>query len=687
MSEELQASELNNNKPISPGAEDVELILSTDKKKKLHEKLLAYYKEAQTKLKPWREEMEIDRGFYENQHWTDHERRTFLAQKRPVVTINEIKTTIDTILGMESKNRMETKVFPRNDNDISAANARTAWIKYLFDQNDGEFVIAEAFKAACTYGFGVVELGTQDRPGREPIYLKAIKPDEFFFDPYHKMPDLDDAEYCGIDKQLEIQKIVELFPQHAEKIKKETNDAFDEFKRPTHHTKKAGDQYKDFYDFGKAPYGQAPTRKQLKVIQMQYKVRQDGYILTDELGDQFVIDENLISDPVLLAKLETPGVSVEKKRITVIRQAVFTHETLLDDRPLLFRHGQFSYAVLWSERYHTGEPASPIRPLRDPQREVNRRRASAMLEITANQWVIRGAHNGNLDNVTKQLGDPFALIQEPIGTRLERIDRDSKSPANFNYYKEARNTIKELSGVNDELRGTGGEYQSGYAIGLRQQQGTMVISTLFDNLRRFRKQVGYQLLSMIDQFMHPGKKQRIVEKSNVDYELQYENKLMFFDIIVEEVPMIATDRQSQLMSLGQVMSSLPPEVQAQLLPTWLSLYDLPQMEEMVTAAKRLADVMVANLEAQGQQAQGPPQGAPPPAPEGAPPPQGPPPPSTASLNPNANSAPPSQATPIPPELEASLNEFRQYLTENGRQDLAELPNEALIEVLKQYGLL
>src|SRR3990167_1282491 len=607
MTEELRINDLEgtSDAPIGSGSEMVELIEAKDHQdtEKLHEKLLAYFKEYLEKTEPWREEAEIDRAFYEGKQWTDKEKQQFEAQQRVPVTINEIEPTIEVITGMESRNRLEIKVLPRNDNDVDAANSRTALIKYVADQNDLEFKTAQAFLSALTYAFGVLHTTISDEPGKEPISVEVISPDEFCVDPYHKKPDLTDAEYAGFYKKVAVQKLVDAFPEFKEKLEHETETAWDEYKNVHQHHRRAGDQFKDFYDFGKSNQQQKPTRRQLTVIELYYRVMEPGYVLLDEYGDQTVIDEALISDEEIVAKLQTDEVRIIEKRISKIRRAIFTHENFLLDEPVDFRHRQLPFVVIWSKKYHTGEPVSPIRSLRDPHREVNRRKASSLLELIANQWILRGTTNESIDKLKKDLGNPFALIKEPIGTRLERVERAAASQLHFNQMKESQNMIRQLSRANDQIRGLAGQYQSGLAIGMKQQQGTTVIARFFDNLRRARKQLGYQLLSLVEQYMPLKKKIRIAEKEGITDNWRFENKLHLFDLVVDEQNMLATDRQTQLSMLTQLMQSLPPEAQSQLLPIIAGYFDVKDKDKLVQAAQRVADVMIGNLELQKMQAQ------------------------------------------------------------------------------------
>ena len=606
-SDELRINELESSSDGDYGnaSETVELVEAKDQQDytKLHQKLLAYFKEYLEKTEPWREGAEIDRAFYEGKQWTDEEKKQFEAQQRVPVTINEIEPTIEVIAGMESRNRLEIKVLPRNENDVDAANARTALIKYVADQNDLEFKTAQAFLSALTYAYGVLHTTITDEPGQEPISVEVIPPEEFFVDPYHKKPDLTDAEYAGFYKKVEVQKLASAFPEFAAKLEHESDTAYDELKNVHQHHRRAGDQFKDFYDFGKNLNHNKPTRQKLTVIEVYYRVMEQGYVLLDEYGDQTVIDEALISDEEIVAKLQTDEVRVIEKKVSKIHRAIFTHEHFLLDEPVDFRHRQLPFVVIWAKKFHTGEPVSPIRSLRDPQREVNRRKASSLLELIANQWILRGTTNESITKLQKDLGNPFALVKEPIGTRLERVERSASSPIHYQQMQDSRNIIRQLSGANDELRGLGGQYQSGLAIGMKQQQGTTVIASFFDNLRRSRKQLGFQLLSLVEQYMPLKKKIRIAEKEGITDNWRFENKLFFYDLVVDEQNMLATDRQTQMASLTQVIQSLTPEGQAQLLPTVMSYYDLKDKDKLVQAAQRVADVMIGNLELQKMQAE------------------------------------------------------------------------------------
>ena len=85
---------------------------------------------------------------------------------------NEIAPMVDWMIGTERRTRLDWKILPRTEDDLQAADVKTAGLKYLSDANAMPFVQSQAFAEAMKAGLGWIDTGLRDDPTQEQIYVE-----------------------------------------------------------------------------------------------------------------------------------------------------------------------------------------------------------------------------------------------------------------------------------------------------------------------------------------------------------------------------------------------------------------------------------------------------------------------------------------------------------------------------------
>ena len=102
------------------------------------EQLIRYckqFEEAENLTRPAREKSELCRDYFDDKQHTEDEEKALRDRGQPVVTFNEIKPKVKTMLGLEKQTRKDPKAFPRNPDDEDAARAATDAIRYVCDDS------------------------------------------------------------------------------------------------------------------------------------------------------------------------------------------------------------------------------------------------------------------------------------------------------------------------------------------------------------------------------------------------------------------------------------------------------------------------------------------------------------------------------------------------------------------------
>ena len=92
-----------------------------------------------------RYQMALDCDYYDGLQWTEEEMAVLFERGQAPLVFNEIKSTIDWMIGTERRTRIDYKILPREKNDTKGAEVKTDLLKYLEDTNKAPFERSAAF--------------------------------------------------------------------------------------------------------------------------------------------------------------------------------------------------------------------------------------------------------------------------------------------------------------------------------------------------------------------------------------------------------------------------------------------------------------------------------------------------------------------------------------------------------------
>lgn len=553
----------------------------------------------------WREEALEDFGFkWGTGQWSQTDLATLAVQKRPGLVVNKIAPLLKLLGGYQRLNRYDPILLPRTADDLEKAKKATALTSWVMDETDYLNEESEMFDDGITCGRGWFETGYEwdDETERGHIFVRRRSPFDIYPDPEGRKYDLSDSNWVCDAEWVNKSDLISTFPEQKELIEGVTAmyDA-------------------DEDDRGDRTYWYDNTTSKVRLVRMWYRT-------TDHKDKQ------------------TDWGETRKVRVKQIRVASYLGDLVLEDVESPYEHGFLPY--MWFMPDWDGEgdiPRGIVRDLKDPQREINKRRSQLLhlLNTMANRgWFVQeGSLSPEELRKMELMGSTPGIVVKYNNTPPSAFDTTQLPMAFANVEQACTADLKEISGINEEMMGMNVPASaSGRAIELKQQAAITSIAGMLDNLRRTKKQVmrmlwGYRgRKGLIQQFMTQETAVRITqddgqmgfmslnqkvpvpdpltgqvpymdENGQVIATVMDDVSTWEFDIVLADEPTSPSGRTAAFWKLLEAAKQgvpIPPEI-------ILEASDIPQKEQIKQA-----------MAAQAAQMQGNPQGGPPNPPGGVP---------------------------------------------------------------------
>lgn len=572
------------------------------------DKFKEWFKKSVQAADEWREESKEDREFYIGKQWKESDKRTLEDAKRPAITINRIKPLVNVLSGYQRLNRYDIEFLPRTNDDMALAQVRKGITKYILDASHYNYEESDVFIDSIVGGLGWFEVGYQfdwERMDGD-AFVRRVSPYDIYTDPESRDKYLRDAKFIIRARWVDKEELTSIYPEHKDEIEAQTSLYMTEEKE----------------DMNEKLWWQHDTKK-IRFAECWYKkvVRKKVYILrTGETATQ-VTSEQLVLGMVS---------DVKEYSATEVHLMSFFDNVVLEDMKSPYEHGEFPFVPF--SCYYQGDddiPSGIVRDLKDPQREINKRRSQELhiLNTQSNGgWLAeQGAMTAEQKSKFKaNASTPGALLEVGVGAltggRLQRLEPQATPRNTVNAAMEAMNDLPAISGINEALMGTDiSNLQSGRAIELKQKQAITHIALLFDNLRFAKERIAHLLWGrrgykgIVPQFYTEQKTFRIVgqngEQQFITVNQQVEDNGIVrtlndlsvgeFDIVISDTPATATQRTAQFWSLVDACGKLGIQGSS-IMDILLDLSDIPQKEEI---KRRLQEQQAQQAQAQQQQMQ------------------------------------------------------------------------------------
>lgn len=503
----------------------------------------------------WRSEARAAWDFYDGTQWTPEEISRLAENGQAAIVINKIAAKVDNLSGGEVVGR--TRVIYRSRSGLAseeqAAAVLTDVALYVAEHGEQGIEVSNLFRAGLVGGIGWLDVGIEDSHEGMNIFVRTEDEFSVVWDPMSRRLDMGDARFVARERWLDEAAVRSLFPDQADKVMAAlgeggaANSVF-----ALARGGRSGEV--GYYDAQRGLY---------RLVEVQYKEPARQWRLRLPDGRLVVTFDR--------RDVRREGAKVEDvAMVGRVFVAYFAGDTLLDHRPLAYRHNGFTLIpFVYKRQRGDGRPYGLVRAAMDPQRELNKRRSKAMHLLNTAQVIadIDAVEDPNV--LAREAARPDGIILKRAGKDLRILRNTDLAASQVSVMEQAGRDIQEVIGVYDETLGKQSNATSGVAIEQRQSAGSRNQMFAYDALRLVKKNLAAQVLSLMKQYFSPEMIVRISDRLQGFSALGRDqvSGLDFantdFDVVVEEVRDVDSARElesQQLQALIQAGVRVPPEV-------------------------------------------------------------------------------------------------------------------------------
>lgn len=569
-----------------------------------------------------RYQMAIDEDYYDSLQWTEEDAAELMERGQAPVVYNEIKPTIDWMIGTERRTRIDYKVLPRRKEGNDDAEVKTKLMKYLSDANKEPYARSHSFASSCKAGLGWLEVGVRGDQTDEPIFYRSQNWRYMLYDSNGVERDLSDSRYVFRWKYLDEDVACAYFPERNSIIKSSVIDGAysvtaeneDELWYMGARVTEPGQDYASASTGKYRPYdGSAfstTRRKRVKFVECWYRLPVRVKIIHGGQFDGDVFDARSTAHK---GEYDVGNCTLFDKVVMQVRVAIYTEKGLVWESESPYNHDRFPFVPIWAyRRSRDNAPYSPIRSMRDPQDSLNKRGSKALWIVSSNRVIMDKGAVDDIDDLRDEVARPDSIIEKNPGKQLD-IERDiALAEEHLRLMDRDMVYIRNGGGVTNENLGRQTNADSGKAIIARQEQGGVVTTEIFDNLRYAVQLAGEMELSLIEQYYTDEKVVRIVgDRGTAQFvevnqedpetgEILNDITAMHADFVVSEQNYRDSLRQAMYESLFDVVSRLAqmqPQIALNLLDLVVEMADIPNRDELVARIRQISGMRDPEAEA------------------------------------------------------------------------------------------
>ena len=188
-----------------------------------------------------------------------------------------------------------------------------------------------------------------------------------------------------------------------------------------------------------------------------------------------------------------------------------------------------------------------------------------------------------------------------VNANAIRVETDvNLASQQFEVMQDAEDAVQRVAGIYNAMMGRSDKATSGTAINSLVEQGTNSVADINDNYRFARATVGELLLDLLIEDLGQQNsitvvvdRKKTIVLNDPTYDpasgYQYRNNditRISLKVSLSDVPSTPAYRQQQMVQIGEVLKSLPPQIQAVMVPFYLEATDLPKREEMADLVRK-----------------------------------------------------------------------------------------------------
>ena len=522
----------------------------------------------------WRKEAVEDFRFLAGQQWSDEEKRQLREQMRPEIVFNRTNPIINSISGLEISNRQEVKYYPREQGDSKADELLTDTAEWFRDLSNADDEDSDMFLDSTVCGVGATEttLSFEEDEEGQPV-VSAINPLECYWDHSARKKNFTDANRKWRVRDMPLSVVMDMFEELPDGEKPEKGDLDARWaKYDTNSQSPVDREQSRLYEGDGQPKGDGRDETMVTIAQLQYKKRVTVYAVIDgNTGQEAEVPEDEYL--VLKERADMVGLPIyaTKKKVTKIMNVFMGAKILRETEALCPDQFSFQFVTCYMDRT-TGLPYGFMRLMKDPQRWANKWMSQALHILNTNAKGGVYLEDDAVEDI-REFERTFARPEKVTKVLPGALSNGKIQPkhqptmdASFNNMMMfAIQSVKDSTGVSDELMGLRQATQAASLEAQRKQAGLNNLAPIFDNLRRYRRDQGKVMLYIIQNYLNDGRLVRINGEEStqvVPLMLQADVK---YDIIVDDQVNTADQKMQVWQMMVPFIQGMPPKVLLELL--------------------------------------------------------------------------------------------------------------------------
>jgi hypothetical protein len=169
----------------------------------------------------------------------------------------------------------------------------------------------------------------------------------------------------------------------------------------------------------------------------------------------------------------------------------------------------------------------------------------------------------DVDKFAEEKAKPDGML-EVRNIEQIKIERNLElATTQFSMHNQAKEDFRRITGINPDALGEPSEVRSGVGIARKVAMTDLIVAPIFDNLRRTRVGLAKNVLELVQKYYTEPKVFEITDDLNQTKVVTLNQKAddikqRIYDVVVDEVPDIATLQQEQAQMLAQTLPAILP---------------------------------------------------------------------------------------------------------------------------------
>jgi hypothetical protein len=554
----------------------------------------------------WRRNADIESDYYDGKQLDGETLAAMRDLGMAPIVENLTAPTIDAVLGLEAKTRLDWRVTSQDQEKFSeVSEALNQKLNEAEKEARADRANSDAFAAQVKSGLGWIEVGRESDPFMYPYRYEYVHRNEIYWDFKAKKQDLSDARYLVRRKWYDEKPLQLAFPDKKDLLRHVcsgwsgiTDFAFT---GGGENTGLAMDYHNEAFLTLEEQEWRDVYNKRLLLNEVWYRQWVQGYVIKKPDGSTVEFDKaNKVHQEAVAYGIVQPRAAVFSK----LRLSWWVGAHCLADIANPYKHGKLPYVPFFGKREDmTNVPYGMIRAIKPMQDEVNARNTKMVWLLSAKRITMtEGVTIDDEEMVRREAGRPDAMhILDPAKIAAGgQFKVESDFALNAQQYQslvDKRAAIKNVVGVYSAFEGSAKD-MSGVALNSLAEQSTQTLAEIYDNFSFARSLGGELLLSLIIEDMGEEETEVILDKEFEqpkrvilnhkvnEHDLSNDVQRAKLKVSLSDVPSTSSYRAQRLQMLTQITQSLPPNLQALVLDFVVGASDLPERAEIVERIRK-----------------------------------------------------------------------------------------------------